>query len=156
MNGMSNRISVRRATPGDLDELVRLRVLMDAEDGVAAESAFPATFRDWYAVYGDRFSIIVAELAGRLVGTVWLERVERVPRPSEVVAAALGYVTFTFVEVEHRNAGVGRRMLEFLRDEATAQRHETLIVWPSEKSVSLYHRAGFRPPNELLEQVLRV
>lgn len=127
---------------------------MDAEEGVEGPPSFPATFRHWYADHGHRFSVIVAELAGRLIGTVWLERVERVPRPSEVPAAPLGYVTFTFVEPEHRNEGVGRQMLDSLRREARSQDFETLIVWPSERSVSLYQRAGFRPPAEILEQVL--
>jgi hypothetical protein len=33
---------------------------------------------------------------------------------------------------------------------------DTLIVWPSEESVTFYERAGFTGENEVLEHLLRV
>ncbi len=36
-------------------------------------------------------------------------------------------------------------------DWALEQRLELLIVWPSERSVSFYRRAGFAPSAEMLE-----
>jgi hypothetical protein len=30
--------------------------------------------------------------------------------------------------------------------------YDTLVVWPSERSASAYHRADFHPPKELLER----
>lgn len=152
---MTRGASVRIARDDDVAELARLRRLMDAEDGVAVEPAFDDAFVAWFEAHGRSFTIVVAELDGRLIGTVWLEVVARVPRPSEVDPAPIGYVTFTFVEPEHRNEGVGAAMLARLRDIAIEQRCETLIVWPSERSATLYRRAGFDDPAELLEQVLR-
>lgn len=148
-------VSVRVAHDRDVAELARLRRLMDAEEGFEPGLTFDDDFARWFRTHGGAFTIVVAELDNRLIGTVWLELVERVPRPAEVDPAPVGYVTFTFVEPAHRNAGVGTAMLDALRRIAVEQRCETLIVWPSERSVSLYERAGFAPPGALLEQVLR-
>ena len=38
---------------------------------------------------------------------------------------------------------------------ARARDLELLIVWPSERSRTLYARAGFRAESEIMEQVLR-
>src|SRR5262245_49856047 len=89
--------------------------------------------------------------ADRVIGTIWLERVERVPRPGEPNPQPIGYVTFTFVESAHRNAGVGAALLAALATYAREHDFETLIVWPSDASVRLYERAGFLPPVELRE-----
>ncbi|HUS61963.1 MAG TPA: GNAT family N-acetyltransferase [Acidimicrobiales bacterium] len=148
-------VSIRIADEADVRELARLRVLMDAEDGVEAEPEFEDAFADWFGAHGHSFTIVVAELDDRLIGTVWLELIERVPRPSEVDPAPVGYVTFTFVEPGHRNHGIGAAMLSFLRSTAVDRRCETVIVWPSQRSLPLYRRAGYDPPAELLEQVLR-
>jgi GNAT superfamily N-acetyltransferase len=127
---------------------------MDSEDGIAEPAGFHGQFARWFESHGHRFTIIVAEAGERLVGTVWLERIERVPRPSELDPAALGYVTFTFVESPHRNRGVGAAMLERLRAVAVESACAVLIVWPSERSIPLYQRSGFASAPDLLEQRL--
>jgi GNAT superfamily N-acetyltransferase len=144
-------LQLRRAVPTDVNELARLRALMDIEDGVSEPTEFRAKFADWFERHGHKFIVFVAELTDRLVGTVWLERIERVPRPGEVDPAAIGYVTFAFVEKPYRNQGIGAAMLEQLHAAAHADRYEVLIVWPSDRSVPLYRRNDFAPPNELLE-----
>ena len=151
---MNSAVTIRKATAEDLDQLVQLRLEMDAEEGAAPAPGFPDQFREWYSAYSERFTVVVADLHGQLLGTVWLERVERIPRPAGVPAAPFGYVTFTFVTREHRNAGIGQQMLELLRSEALKMGCETLIVWPSERSTTLYERGGFSRPGDLLEQPL--
>jgi ribosomal protein S18 acetylase RimI-like enzyme len=76
--------------------------------------------------------------------------VEKVPAPGEQ-SDELGYVTNTYVTPAYRNQGLGRALLNALEHYARDQRMDTLIVWPSQRSVSLYRRAGFSSPAELLE-----
>ena len=104
-------VTIRVATDGDVDQLAEVREEMDAEDGVPVPDGFRELFAEWYREHGSAFTIVVAQAEGRLIGTIWLERVERVPRPSEPRPAAVGYVTFTFVRAEYRNTCVGSGML---------------------------------------------
>lgn len=147
-------LRIRCAVATDVGELARLRALMDIEDGVVEPAGFGEQFARWFERHSHRFTIVVAQSGDRLVGTVWLERVERVPRPGEVDPAALGYVTFAFVESVYRNQGVGTAMLGRLRAAAVEEGCAVLIVWPSERSIPLYRRSGFASPSELLEQRL--
>jgi GNAT superfamily N-acetyltransferase len=148
---MITGLNVRTATASDLDTLAQLRTQMDAEDGVAAPDGFRDHFIRWFQRHGDRFTVLVAEHDHRIVGTIWLERVERVPRPSEICPSAVGYVTFMFVTEAYRNRGVGTAMLNRLRLEARDEGCEVLVVWPSDRSVPLYVRNGFARPPGLLE-----
>lgn len=147
-------LQIRDAVASDVGELARLRALMDIEEGVAEPTGFRKEFARWFERHGHRFRICVASSGDRLVGTVWLERVERVPRPAEGRPCALGYVTFTFVERGHRNQGVGAAMLERLRAVALTEGYVALIVWPSDRSIPLYRRSGFASSHELLEHRL--
>ena len=147
-------LTIRTATGVDAEGLARLRAHMDREDGVPGPDGFIEQFCRWFETNGDRFTVAVAEVDHGLVGTMWLQRVERVPRFGEVHAGALGYVTFAFVERDYRNRNIGQAMLDFLRSVAVADGFMSLIVWPSERSEQFYRRSGFQPPELFLEQVL--
>ena len=98
-----------------------------------------------------RWTAIVAESSPtRLAGCMFLQSVAKVPTPDEP-NRAWGYVTSCYVVPEERNRGIGAKLLDALI--ATARDHdlEFLIVWPSEDSVSLYERAGFRSIGERAE-----
>jgi GNAT superfamily N-acetyltransferase len=94
----------------------------------------------------------VAELDGRVVGAMWVQLVERVPRPDEERGALpIGYLTNVFVERELRAEGLGSRMLDEVLTWARARAVEEIIVWPSERSYPFYERAGFsRTPDPLV------
>lgn len=147
-------VSIREATSADVGELARLRWQMTDEEGDARQS--PA---DFAAVFGDAFErfaaagtwiVWVAEAGGRLVGCLWLHRIERVPRPNRD-ARVMGYVTNVYVEPRWRNVGLGTRLLATARELAERERMSELFVWPSDDAVSLYRRAGYRPSREVHE-----
>ena len=135
------------AEAADADELARMRWDFTVELHHADED--PEDFAARFGIaLGDfmasgRWTIWVAEASGRLVGTLWVERVDKVPRPYER-PEHWGYVTNVYVAPEHRNAGLGRRMLDAALEEATASNWELLILWPSELSGAFYARAGFK------------
>lgn len=64
------------------------------------------------------------------------------PRPRDRVGP-WGYVTGVFTRPEARNAGVGRRLLDHVIAWAKARPLHLLLLWPSERSVPFYRRAGF-------------
>lgn len=117
------------------------------EDREAFTARFGSALRDFLA--SDRWAIWVAEDAGRLVGTVWVERVDKVPRPYER-AEHWGYVTNVYVAPEFRDAGIGRRILDAAINQARASDWQLLLLWPSELSGEFYARAGFQSGTDAL------
>jgi GNAT superfamily N-acetyltransferase len=145
--------------PGRVDDalaLADLRYRMDAEDADTSGSAadFAAAFEQWLDRDGETWQSVVAEDDDHLVGMLWLAPVPRMPRPGNPSPAPIGYVTAFFVEERHRNVGVGQALLAAMNAAADQLPYDTLIVWPSERSASLYQRMGFHPPEELLERSL--
>jgi len=152
----SSRATVREATQADVSELARLRWQMTDEEGDALESLdeFRPRFVDACARFeaSRSWTVFVAEDAadGRLIGCLWLKRIERVPRPNRD-AVLMGYVTNVYVEPAARNRGLGTRLLAAARELAERERLAELFVWPSDDAVSLYRRAGYTPSSELHE-----
>ena len=146
---------IREATMIDGESLADLRVEMDVEEGVVAPPGFQAAFSDWFRSARHGWTALVADDNGTLIGTLWLTFVQRVPRPSEPLAAPIGHLTNFFVRPDHRNRGVGSALLQRAREIAKAAGAELMLVWPSERSIPLYERHGYGEPVELLELRLR-
>lgn len=87
---------------------------------------------------------------GRLLGCVWLEVVDRVPRPIRH-ADEMGYVTNVYVERSWRNKGIGTALLARVVAEARARGFAELLVRPSDVSIEFYRRSGFVPSDEVHE-----
>jgi ribosomal protein S18 acetylase RimI-like enzyme len=144
--------TVREASPTDVVELARLRWEFRGDDqSVQAQSDFMQDCEAWLleAIPSGRWVIsVAASETGSLLGCMFLQCIEKVPTPGEI-RRSWGYVTNCYVAIERRGIGVGRRLLDLLIDVARARRLEFLIVWPSEKAVSFYQRAGFQPTSEV-------
>ncbi|MET7442387.1 N-acetyltransferase family protein [Streptomyces sp. NPDC004082] len=156
---MTTDFRVRRAEAADAPELARLRWAFKQEDYEADhEVDAPAPVHSareaeqWIRErLGDgRWLAWVAESDGVARGHVFLNLVERVPEAYED-NTPLGYVTNFYVTPGFRDRGCGAALLDALRRHARATGMDVLVVWPSERSAPLYRRAGFRPPEELLE-----
>jgi GNAT superfamily N-acetyltransferase len=149
-----HEFSVRRATTSDAHALGLLRWRLKAEDSALLSVSiedFVAECSAWFtARLSADWALWVAEGHGELLGQVCLQIVEKVPSP-EPSARALGYVTNFYVTPPARDRGVGGRLLAEMRAWAEAQQLDTLIVWPSERAVSVYERAGFQGRNEVME-----
>jgi len=147
---------IRQAVARDAGALARMRHALYAEHGREREPL--DVYADRFAVFvhdvlaNDAWRIWVAELQGEIVGTMWLQLVERVPRPGEDRGELpIGYLTNVFVDQELRDEGLGSRMLEEVITWARVRGVEEIIVWPSERSYPFYERAGFsRTPDPLV------
>jgi len=141
--------TIRPGGPADAEELARLRWAFRVEHGTPASTSFEvfaAAFRGFAedVLGGDAWRVWVAEADGRLVGCVWLQLVERVPHPNLARwERPIAYVTSMFVEPGLRDAGLGRGLLDVAVAFARLRRVDGVILWPSERSVPFYERAGF-------------
>jgi GNAT superfamily N-acetyltransferase len=120
------------------------------------EERFVARFRGWgtLALVNANWRVWVAILNRRLVGHVYLERVDKVPRPKGGTAS-WGYLTAFYVERSFRSRGIGRLLLSAAIEWATSAGLEFVQVWPNLRSVSLYKRMGFVADEESLALQLK-
>jgi ribosomal protein S18 acetylase RimI-like enzyme len=146
------------AAPADAPGLARLRYDFRAELGsvVEPEADFLARCATWMAVRlaaGSGWRCWVADDGDRLVGTLWLQLIEKIPNPV-AEAERHGYITSVYVEPALRGAGVGSRLLDTCIRACTVEGVDALILWPSGRSRALYQRHGFAAGDDLFQRRL--
>lgn len=152
-------LSVRPATTDDAAELARLRYEFRAAERpvVQARDAFIARCTAWMRErLGDEgaWRCLVAAEEGTIIGHVWLELVDKVPNPGGNEPERHAYLTNLYVRPESRG-GLGSRLLEAALAWCRERRVDTVILWPSERSRTLYARYGFAPSTEILALSLK-
>lgn len=148
---VENLGAVREATANDAAELARLRwEYRVVEQAGGGRHSFVQECEVWLeqAISSGRWVVAVAGAQdGSLCGCMYLQCVDKVPIPGKI-ERAWGYVTMSYVSPERRGQGIGRELLDLIINVGRARKLEFLILWPSEKAVSFYERAGFRPASE--------
>jgi GNAT superfamily N-acetyltransferase len=152
--------AIRSATPGDIDELARLRWQLYTEHGAEGEpfdayvERFTAFAHD--ALGRDDWRAWCAEADGRLVAAMWLQIVPRLPAPGRRDPSPIGYLTNMYVEPEHRSKGLGSRLVQELVTHCTATGFDVLIAFPADDAYGFYQRNGFtRPPDPVVHRLDR-
>jgi GNAT superfamily N-acetyltransferase len=138
---------VRAATPADAPELARLRYEFRAAERPAVEpnEQFVVRTTAWMR---ERLSAdtawrcFVAVRNGAIVGHVWVTLIEKIPNPGSGEPERHAYLTNLYVRPAERG-GTGGALLEAALDWCRGQRVDTVILWPSERSRTLYARYGF-------------
>jgi len=146
---------IRPAVPADAPVLARMRYRMRAEIGTPteAEDGFVERCAAWMAerlAPGSAWRCWVAEEGGRIVGHAWVQVFEKMPNPVDELERH-GYVTNMYVAPELRGRGLGGALLDLALRHCREQEVDEIILWPSERSRSLYLRAGFTVHGDLLE-----
>lgn len=147
---------LRRGRPGDAAALAALRWEFRAALARPNEIRGPFVRRcaRWMRPrLGARSSwrVWVIEDAGAIVGQLWLAVIEKVPNPVPE-AERHGYVTNVYVRPSHRGAGLGRRLMDAVTSWCASNAVDSVVLWPTAKSRSLYRRHGFAAPPALLEK----
>ena len=137
---------IRSGTDADLADLTRLRA---AWHGGVADEAFATRFAQWWDEVGSQRLWWVAEQDGAVVGMAGVQLFDRMPSP-ERPATQWGYVANVFVEEHARGRGLGRALVDAVLADARERGLVRVVLSPSERSRSLYGRAGFRAADELL------
>jgi GNAT superfamily N-acetyltransferase len=142
-----NGISTRIADVTDLDVLAMLRRAWNEENagGAIDDSGFEARFREWWESERSTRTFFLVEVADDAVGMANVKRYVRMPAAGREDAGTWGYVGNVFVRREHRNAGVGKVLMDAIVAWAGETRLEHLRLAPSPLSVPFYARLGFVP-----------
>ena len=149
---------VRAATPGDALRLAELRYEFRTAFGEATESkeAFVARASAWMRerLAGDsQWRCWVVEQGGAVVGHIWLELIEKIPNPV-VELEKHGYITNAYVREAARGQGLGRQLMDAAIACCREEGVDSVILWPTPRSRTLYARYGFAPRDDLMEAVL--
>lgn len=150
-----NPPAIRAATPGDAPALAELRyefrAALDpvAEDRDQFLTRCARWMRDRLAT--GRWRAWVAEDGGRLLGSVWLQAVEKLPNPV-AEGEQYGYISSLFVRKDARAGGLGSRLLATCLAACDTERFDAVFLWPTPRSRSLYLRHGFRDDTGMLER----
>lgn len=151
---------IRLATHDDIEQLIQMRWDFTYEDNDATPKV------DWegyhreceqflqQALQGDRWYIWVAEIDNIVVSHIYVELIDKVPRPGRVTHP-FGYVTNVYTRPEYRGQGIGSKLLSAIEQWAREINLEFLIVWPSSTSVNFYERNGYALAKEAMELHLK-
>jgi len=101
----------------------------------------------------ERWVCWVVEDDAGIAGQLWLEIVEKIPNPAPELEVH-GYITNVYVDPRARGAGAGEALVRAALAYCREQRVDSVILWPTERSRTLYARHGFAAPDDMMELVL--
>jgi GNAT superfamily N-acetyltransferase len=150
---------IRLATPKDAPLLAELRFELRA--ALAPEIEPEAGFRERCAAWmadrlaqsGPWYCWLAEEAGGELLGTVWVQTLEKLPNPVHEPERH-AYVTGFYVRPAARNLGLGSALLEAALAVCSERGSDTVFLWPTPRSRSLYARHGFMERAGVLERRL--
>jgi GNAT superfamily N-acetyltransferase len=156
--GHTLRVNVRMAMLEDARELARIRYEFRSgvNPAVESESEFVERCAAWMAERLARdgpWRCWVAEDAGAMQGHLWLCLIEKVPNPAPELEQH-AYITNVYVRPDGRGVGVGKALMEAALAFCREVRVDSVILWPTERSRTLYARHGFAAPEDMMEAVL--
>lgn len=156
---MDGDLTIRPANASDAPRLARLRYDFRAEMHEATESraGFVRRCEAWMTDRlhdGSRWRCWVAERDGAILGGVWVQLVEKIPNPSDEPEEHV-YISNVYVRAGERGSGIGSALLGEALRWCDARPVHSVILWPSERSRTLYERLGFTATRGILERIDR-
>lgn len=144
---MKSEYLIRRATLEDLDELVRLRMVMQT-DGESIddsgrrqlEEATRRYFRDKLGT--EELVALLAEAGGRAIGSGVLVLFRKPPRLSNLEGWE-GYILSMYTEPEWRRRGIATAIVRELVDAAKAVGAALVFLRASDMGRPVYAKEGF-------------
>ena len=148
-------IKIRVATESDAPVLARFRYALrsSAREMTESEEEFSERCIRWMLArlhVESCWQCWIAEGEQELVGNIWSQLVEKIPNPAAETECYL-YVTNFYVREEYRGKGIGTRLLSEALTWGKANNAHTAILWPRERSKSLYLRHGFTAADDLMQ-----
>lgn len=152
-------VTVRRASAADADSLARLRYEFRASLDAATETeaAFSARAAPWMrarlAAADPWHCWVVEGEHGEVAGHLWLQLIEKVPNPAPELEQH-AYITNVYIRPEQRGSGAGQALMDAALGFCRDQRVDSVILWPTAKSRTLYARNGFAIRDDIMEAIL--
>jgi len=149
----ARRVEVRVARDEELEQTVRLRWLWTVEregvDAAGIEADYVAPAAAWARAHQDTHVPHVAVLGQSVVGMAWLALTPRVPKVGGIERLS-GDLQSCYVLPEHRDRGIGGRLVRAVTATAVLRGAEHVTVHTSPGSVRMYARNGFEHEERLL------
>ena len=151
--------TIRLANASDAPALAVLRYALRSSTGVATEpeSEFLRRCAVWMQAHLEErnaWRCWIAEEDGNLIGAVWLQLVEKIPNP-RAEPEHHGYITNFYVRESARGRGLGSLLLRAALSFCETSDVHAVILWPTERSRSLYERNGFAVRDDLMELIMK-
>ena len=146
-------IQIRVATEADAPALARLRYALrsSARELVESEAEFIERCTVWMQqrLRDGCWRCWIAEHEQTPLGNVWAQLVEKIPNPAAETECFV-YLTNFYVHEEHRGQGIGTQLLSAVLAWSKTENAHTIILWPRERSKTLYARHGFSTADDLM------
>jgi GNAT superfamily N-acetyltransferase len=134
--GLGMNLEYRIATAADMPQIADLRWRLRVDDTpVTDRDAYDRFIADFVRICeaewepGEIVHWIAAD-GRRAVAVMSIAIVRKLPSP-ERLRGRWGYISNSYVLPDARNAGVGERLLAAIKNWATSEDLELLLVWPS-------------------------
>jgi GNAT superfamily N-acetyltransferase len=147
---------IRTATPVDAPDLARLRYAFRSEYRRATEleTGFVERCTSWMAGRlgpTARWRCWVAVAEARLVSTLWLQVIEKLPNPGDETELH-GYITSVYVLPAFRKRGIASALLTACLNECDGLGVDAVFLWSTDESRELYLRHGFAKHDDFLDR----
>lgn len=149
-------MKIRLAELKDSTQLIKMRWDFTVEyDESKKDSSFEDFEQECHsflekAINSDQWFIWVAELNGKIVSHIYIELIQKVPRPGRITYP-FAYMTNVYTVPEYRNKGIGSDMLSLINKWIKENNYEFVIVWPSDDSINYYKKNGYVSSTEPME-----
>lgn len=148
------------ATEAQLPQLAQMRWDFRLEGGGEVPLTSRAEFVEFCTTFfrhglvtGD-WTYWIAQDNREVVSHIFIHTIRSMPRPHKL-RDQWGYITNVYTKPAYRNQGLGAALLQYVRQWATAQDLELLLVSPSAESLTFYQRAGFMAETDFIQLRLR-
>jgi len=149
-------MTIRFAEEKDIEQLIKMRWDFTIEyDESKKDASYDHFEKECHAflssaINSGRWFIWVAEENDKIISHIYIELIEKVPRPGRVTYP-FAYMTNVFTVPEYRGKGIGSKVLREINKWIKENNYEFVIVWPSEDSVQYYERSGYVHCKEPME-----
>lgn len=94
--------------------------------------------------------IWIAEVDDKIVSHIYIELVQKVPRPGRITYPFV-YMTNVFTVAEYRNKGIGSKLLNSINEWVEERNYEFVMVWPSNEAINYYKKNGYEHSTEVMQ-----
>ena|SRR6266536_964794 len=145
--------AIRMATPDDASALAELRWEFRSAKTPPTETrdAFVPRCAVWMReeLARGNWRAWVADGPAGIIGQLWLHTMSKIPNPSTELERH-AYISNVYVTPGARG-GVGSRLLQTAMEWASSHDVDRIVLWPTERSRTMYQRFGFTVSGNVLE-----